>query len=145
MRIPERLLIAACPFGRRLDEVRACEAVAEGVRAAGRPWPDLCPLGSGKAGGELQALLGELDFDGRLRAARALVVAAWGLRREGLGESVAFELATRARQAGVPAYGILGGSRLDEFDARMMDLQVMLEARDEEGLREAGRELGSIA
>jgi hypothetical protein len=145
MRIPDTLLIASCPFAGSLSGERATAAIAWGVLAAGRPAPDVCPFERAQAGQALEEELAELRFDARLREARALVVAAWGLRREGLRESVVFELATRARQAGVPAYGIAGSWQLDEFDARMLDLQVVLEAGDERGLRSAGRKLASIA
>jgi hypothetical protein len=145
MPIPDTLLVACCPFARRLSAGRVAEAIAQGVLAAGKPAPDLCPFARSRAGDALDAELLDLRFDERLRASRALVLAAWGLRRERLRESIAFELATRARQAGVPAYGIGGSWKLDDFDARMLDLQVVLEARDEKELRAAGRKLASIA
>ena len=145
MRIPDTLLIACCPFAGRLSAERVAAAIGRGVRAAGRPAPDVCAFARARAGRELEAELAELGFDARLREARALVVTAWGLRRETLRESVAFELATRARQAGVPAYGIGGSWQLDDFDARVLDLQVVLAAGEERELRAAGRKLASIA
>jgi glycerate kinase len=145
MRIPDTLLVACCPFAHPLSAERVAAAIARGVQAAGKPAPDRCPFERWEAGDELDEELAGLGFDERLRDARALVVAAWGLRRERLRESVIFALATRARQAGVPAYGIGGRWQLDAFDARMLDLQVVLEARDEQGLRAAGRELAAIA
>jgi glycerate kinase len=38
------------------------------------------------------------------------------------------EIATRARQSGVPCYAIVGERAIDRFDARILDLQAVLEA-----------------
>jgi glycerate 2-kinase len=145
MRIPDTLMIAACPFGRALPAERVGEALARGVRAAGRPEPDVCPLRGRLAGAELTSALQAAGFDARMVRARAVVVVAPSLRRETLRTSAAFEIATRARQAGVPAYAIARESRLDEFDARILDLQLILTARDEPTLSAAGRELALVA
>ncbi|HTZ65495.1 MAG TPA: hypothetical protein VMB51_15430 [Solirubrobacteraceae bacterium] len=145
MRIPDTLLITPLPFGRGLPAVRVGQALARGVRAAGRPEPDVCPLQDTLAGAELASLLRAADFDARMGRARAVVVAARNMRRETLRTSVAFEIATRARQAGVPAYAIARENRLDEFDARMLDLQLILSAHDEPTLSAAGRELALLA
>jgi glycerate kinase len=51
------------------------------------------------------------------------------------------EVATRARQAGVPAHAIVGISALDRFDARILDLQEILTARGPAELVAAGGEL----
>lgn len=142
--IPDTLLIAACPFGRGLGAERVAEALARGVRAAGRPEPDVCALRETLAGAELTSALQAVDFDARMVRARAVLVAARSLRRKTLRTSVAFEIATRARQAGVPAYAVARENRLDEFDARMLDLQLILTAGDECALRNAGRELALL-
>ncbi len=52
------------------------------------------------------------------------------LHEQTLAGSVAFEIATRARQGGVPAYAVTGENLLDSFDARILDLQTIIEARD---------------
>ena len=70
-----------------------------------------------------QFVLDALDFDPRLRAARALIVGAGRLERDYLEGPVLGEAATRARQAGVPTHAIVGVDRLDRFDARILDLQ----------------------
>ncbi len=145
MRIPDTLLIAPCPFGRKLPAGAVGEAIARGVRRAGRPAPDVCPIEEALAGVSLQETLAELSFEERILRSRAVVVATWRLERETLRESAVFEIATRARQAGVPAYGVAGESLLDEFDARILDLQVILTARDARGLSAAGRELAGLA
>jgi hypothetical protein len=145
MWIPDTLLIATCPFGRALPAERVGQALAHGVRAAGKPSPDVCPLPQTQADAQLASRLQALDFDARMVRARALLVATVRLRRETLRTSAVFELATRARQAGVPAYAIARENRLDEFDARMLDLQLILTARDERTLSAGGRELALVA
>jgi glycerate kinase len=134
--IPQRLLLALCPFAGGLTAQQAVAALACGVRAGGMAEPDRCPIDDGRL---------PADFDARLRRARALVVGDWRLDRAGLRGSPVFELATRARQAGVPAYAVTGTNELDAFDARMLDLQVVLEAKGARGLSAAGRKLAAIA
>ncbi|HYM45653.1 MAG TPA: glycerate kinase [Solirubrobacteraceae bacterium] len=144
MRIPDTLLIAPCPFGAKLPGARVGEAIAEGVRAAGMPAPDVCPIEDPLRGSALGRALAEMGFDARMRRARAVVVAAWRLDRDTLPQSAAFEIATRARQAGVPAYAVAGKSGLDAFDARLLDLQLILEAQNARGLSAAGLELARL-
>jgi glycerate kinase len=88
-------------------------------------------------------VLDALDFDTRLRRARGVVVGEGSLDRSTLEGKAAFEIATRARQAGVPAHAIVGRNDLDPFDARIMDLQIILEAGDEGALEAAGAELAA--
>jgi len=140
MGIPDTLLLAVRAFGTDLPAERVAETIAKGVRAAGMPAPDVCPIEDG-----LPA-----SFDVRMRRARAVVIATGRLDRETLATdrrsaSDVFEIATRARQAGVPAYAVTGANELDAFDARMMDLQVILEARTVRGLAAAGTKLGRLA
>ena len=140
--IPQRLLVAGGPFGAGLSAGGACEAIARGVRAAGAREPDICPV---EAAGELREQLDALHLDARLRGARAVIIAARRLQQRTLAGSAAFEIATRARQAGVPAYAVTGENALGAFDARMLDLQLVLEARGPRGLAAAGRRLASLA
>ena len=135
MLIPDTLLLAVCAFGADMPAERVAEAIAKGARTAGMPEPDLCPIED-----ELP-----VGFDVRMRRARAVIVGAGRLERETLGQSPVFEIATRARQAGVPAYAVTGVNELDTFDARMLDLQVVLEASGARGLGAAGLELAGLA
>jgi hypothetical protein len=82
--------------------------------------------------------------DGRLRAARALVVGEPVLDDRTLLRSVAGELATRARQAGVPCHAVTNDNRLDPFAARILDLQAILEGSSERELEAAGRALAGL-
>ena len=58
---------------------------------------------------------------------------------------VTFEIATRARQRGVPAYAVTAANELNAFDARILDLQLILMARDVPALVSAGRKLAEVA
>ena len=58
-----------------------------------------------------------------------------------LQDTSAFELATRARQGGVPSYAITRENGLDFFQARILDLQLILEAGAPRSLQAAGRAL----
>ncbi len=86
-------------------------------------------------------VLDALDFDDRLRAARAVIVGEGRLDRTTLEGKAAGEVATRARQLGVPAHAIVGENALTPFDARILDLQAILEAGDEPALEAAGARL----
>jgi glycerate kinase len=143
--IPREPLIAAGAFGPRLAAAGVAAALARGLRAGGLSAPDLCPLTDAEVrSGELRALLARLDFDARMRAARAVIVAERRLDERTLEGSPAFEIATRARQAGVPAYAVTAHDRLDAFDARMLDLQLVLTAATAPALAAAGRELARL-
>jgi glycerate kinase len=135
MGIPDRLMLAVCAFGEELPAERVASAIAKGVRAAGMAEPDLCPI---------EDTLPP-DFDVRMRSARALVVGAERLEEGALAGSPTFELATRARQAGVPAYAVTAANALAPFDARILDLQLIIEARDMRALSAAGRTLGALS
>jgi glycerate kinase len=87
-------------------------------------------------------VLKALDFDTRMRAARAVVVGEGRLDATTLEGKIAGEIATRARQAGVPCHAIVGTDAIDRFSARILDLQVILEATTPAELQAAGEELG---
>ena len=57
---------------------------------------------------------------------------------------IAGEIATRARQAGVPCFAIVGTSELDAFGARMLDLQRVLEAGDLDAIAAAAASLADV-
>jgi glycerate kinase len=121
-------------------------AIASGIQDSGLPEPDLCVLpATGKDSAEVRAMLDELDFDARMRRARAVVIATERLQEKTLAGSVTFEIATRARQGGVPAYAITSANELDAFDARILDLQLILQARSRSALIAAGRKLAALA
>jgi glycerate kinase len=143
--IPQSALIASGPFGDALSAEHVALAIAQGLRAGGAPEPDLCPISvdQGQAS-DVGALLEGLDFDVRMRRARAVILGERQLEERALRGSVAFEIATRARQAGVPAYAVTGSNALDLFDARILDLQVVVQAGSRRALVAAGRRLAQV-
>lgn len=132
---PTTVLIAAQDFGDELDGARVAEAIGRGIRAA-RPdlQADRCPIDVLPA-----------NLDARMRHARAVVIAAKHLDHETLLQrDNASEVATRARQTGVPCYAVAASVGLDLFEARILDLQVVLEASEEPALVGAGRQLAGV-
>jgi glycerate kinase len=162
--ISQTVLVVAGPFGDALSAGDVARSIGRGLVAGGLSEPDLCPIevvgapaeatvqtvtqrerGTRKmATPDVTALLAGLDFDARMRRARAVVLAEERLRERTLRGSVAFEIATRARQGGVPAYAVTGENALAPFDARILDLQVILEAKHKRGLTNAGRKLAGV-
>ncbi len=100
-----------------------------------------------EAGAQLVAgapfVLEALGFDARMRAARAVVVGERRLERATLRGRVAGEIATRARQSGVPCHAVAGTDAIDRFDARILDLQAILEASTVAALEAAGEALAA--
>jgi glycerate kinase len=89
-------------------------------------------------------VLNALDFDARMRAARAVIVGEGRIDEQTLQGKIAGEIATRARQAGVPCFAIVGTSQLDAFGARMLDLQRVLEATDLDAVADAAASLADV-
>ncbi len=89
-------------------------------------------------------VLEQLDFDARMRAAHAVIVGEGRLDLGTLAGKAPGEIATRARQTGVPCFAAVGARTLDAFGARILDLQTVLEAGDEDALEAAGRRLATL-
>ena len=143
--IPTRALILCEDLGDRLGAQRAGEALAAGLLEAGAPTPEICAVaGPAPAGARARELLDGLGFDAPMRAARALILLLAVLEEQTLEGSLAFEAATRARQAGVPCYAVTPANGLNAFDLRILDLQTVLEAGGTRGLRTAGHRLAAI-
>jgi len=88
-------------------------------------------------------VLDELGFDARMRAARAVVVGEARLDRATLEGRVTGEIATRARQAGVPCHAVVGEDAIDRFDARILDLQGIVAAATLDAIEAAGEALAA--
>jgi glycerate 2-kinase len=86
-------------------------------------------------------VLDAIEFDRRMRAARAVVTGEGKLDEQSLAGKAVAEVATRARQAGVPCFAVAGRRELDAFGTRILDLQAVLEAGTLPTLRRAGRRL----
>jgi glycerate 2-kinase len=89
-------------------------------------------------------VLTQLDFDARMLAARAVIVGEGRLDLGTLAGKAPGEVATRARQAGVPCFAAVGSRAVDAVGARILDLQAVLEAGDANALEAAGRRLATL-
>lgn len=129
-------------------------ALARGYERDPRGVP-MTGAAGGLAGGLWAALHAELvagasfvldavDFDRRMRAARAVVTGEGRLDEQSLAGKAVSEVCTRARQSGVSCYAIVGGCELDSFGLRILDLQAALEAGTSAKLRAAGRRLAEL-
>ena len=88
-------------------------------------------------------MLDALDFDQRMRAARAVITGEGKLDEQTLQGKIVGEIGTRTRQAGVPLHAIVGTDALDAFGKRMIDLMRVIEATDVAELEAAGEALGN--
>lgn len=88
-------------------------------------------------------VLDALDFDRRMRAASAVVTGEGKLDSQTLEGKLVGEIGTRARQAGVPLYAVVGRDELDDFGRRMIDLQQVRQAGTLEEMEAAGELLGA--
>ena len=91
-----------------------------------------------------QFILDALEFDRRMRAARAVVTGEGKLDQQSLAGKVVSEVCTRARQAGVPCHAIAGTRELDSFGARVLDLQAVYEASTTRQISAAARRLADV-
>ena len=99
-------------------------------------------------GAELTAgaafVLEAVNFDRRMRIARAVVTGEGKLDLQSLAGKLVSEIATRARQSGVPCHAIVGTRELDAFGARILDLQAVLEAGTPAQVEAAARRLADL-
>jgi hypothetical protein len=140
--IPHQALLACEALGPRLSGEAAAAALARGMTSAHAPEPGIFPLPDENS--QTRAALDERGFDERMRASRAVVLLVCRLQESTLAGSAAFEVATRARQSGVPCYAVTAANELDPFDLRILDLQVVLEASTTRALSAAGRHLAKL-
>ncbi len=86
-------------------------------------------------------VLDAIGFDARMRASRAVITGEGRLDRQSLVGKLVSEVASRARQAGVPCHAVVGSNQLVPFDARILDLQLILEAGKVSEFEAAGAKL----
>ncbi len=89
-------------------------------------------------------VLDAVDFDRRMRKARAVVTGEGKLDQQSLAGKLVSEISTRARQAGVPCHAVVGRRELDSFGARVLDLQAVIEAGTPGELTAGGRRLAEL-
>lgn len=136
--IPDTVLVAPEAFGDALSSFEVASALAAGLAAGG--WKvDLCPLAAGGAG-----VLQAVDFDRRLQASRAVVTGEATLDQGSLRGKAISEVATRARQAGVPCHAVVARRKLDAFGLRILDLQAVLQASSASEIEAAGTRLAAL-
>ncbi|MHB8491719.1 MAG: hypothetical protein ACYDA6_05835 [Solirubrobacteraceae bacterium] len=122
------IMLVSVAFGDGLGAPTVSEHVALG-------------LSRGAAGREVVACTPD-RAPALLRGAHALVLAGPDLCAAGPGREPLTGIATEARQAGVPAYGVTGCAEPDLFRARILDLQRVEHGHDARSLRAAGQRLG---
>jgi glycerate 2-kinase len=91
-----------------------------------------------------QFVLDAVDFDRRMRAARAVITGEGKLDQQSLAGKLVSEISTRARQAGVPCHAIVGTRELDSFGVRVLDLQAVLEAGTPRQISAVARRLSDL-
>ncbi len=131
--------------------------IADVGLAASLPWDPRAVPATGSAVGLAEVLwarfgaelipgasfvLDAVDYDARMRRALAVVTGEGRLDRQSLIGKLVSEVATRARQSGVPCNAVVGENDLDLFDLRILDLQLVQEARTLEQIEAAARRLG---
>lgn len=89
-------------------------------------------------------VLDRVGFDAAMRACAFVVTGEGRLDRQTLQGKVVGEVATRSRQAGVRSYAVVGSRTLDLFEARILDLERVIEATTLEEIEAAGRELAAL-
>jgi glycerate 2-kinase len=89
-------------------------------------------------------VLDAVDFDLRMRGAKAVLTGEGKIDQQSLAGKLVSEIATRARQSGVPCYAIVGTSELDAFGARILDLQAVIEAGTLPDIEAAAHRLAGV-
>jgi glycerate kinase len=83
-------------------------------------------------------VLDAVGFAARMRSARAVITGEGCLDAQSLAGKVVSEVATQARQNGVPCLAVAGRSELDPFERRILDLEAVYEAGTARALATAG-------
>jgi glycerate kinase len=89
-------------------------------------------------------VLDAISFDRRMRESRAVITGEGKLDQQSLAGKAVSEVATRARQAGVPCHAIVGRRELDSFGARILDLQAVVEAPTLDEIERSAIELAEL-
>lgn len=100
------------------------------------------------AGADLKSgaafVLDRVGFTPRMTAARAVITGEGSLDRQTLLGKAVGEVATRARQSGVPCHAIVGRMEMTEFDARILDFESWSEATTLAAISKATESLGEV-
>ncbi len=127
--IPTGILIVPDRFAGGFSAEAVGEALHAGLAASGLP--------------ARVTTLDSPDYNAQMLGAHAVVTGMGHLGRESLVGTLLSEVATRARQAGVPCHAVVGSHALSLFELRILDLQLVLEATTLVEIEAAGAEIGS--
>ncbi len=127
--IPTEVLVVADRFDHSLSAAVVSEALATGLAASGLP--------------ARVTTLDSPDYNAQMLAAYAVVTGVGHLGAESLTGTLLSEVATRARQAGVPCHAVVGSHALDLFELRILDLQLVREATTLSEIEVAAAEIGA--
>ena len=136
--VPTEVLIAPGDFSGAFTAQEVAEALQRGLAASGQP-ARVSPAVDGR---ESRAE-GQGPPVAEIRAARAVITGMGCLDRQGLMGTFLSAVATSARQSGVPCHAVVGSNRLDLFELRILDLQLVLEATTLPEIEAAGAEIGA--
>jgi glycerate kinase len=89
-------------------------------------------------------VLDRIGFDSLMRDSAFVVTGEGKLDRQTLQGKLVGEVATRSRQAGVRSYAVVGRRELELFEARILDLERVIEATTLEEIEAAGAELAEL-
>ncbi len=87
-------------------------------------------------------VLDQVGFNPRMTSARAVITGEGSLDRQTLLGKAVGEVATRARQSGVPCHAIVGQMGMTEFDARILDFESWTDATTLDAISTAAAALG---
>jgi glycerate kinase len=132
--VPTEVLIAPDGFSGALTAREVADALQRGLAASGQP----AQVSGGVEGGERR-----IPLVTEIRAARAVITGMGCLDRHGLMGTFLSEVATSARQSGVPCHAVVGSNRLDLFELRILDLQLVLEATTLPDIEAAAAAIGA--
>jgi glycerate kinase len=97
------------------------------------------------AGADLKSgaswVLDRLDFTPRMTASRAVITGEGSLDHQTLLGKAVGEVATRARQSGVPCHAIVGRMGMTEFEGRILDFESVTEAGTTKEISDAAERL----
>jgi glycerate kinase len=136
--VPTQVLIAPEDFSGAFTAREVAEALQRGLAASGQPAQVSEAVDGGESGGE-----GQVPPVTEIRSARAVITGMGCLDRQGLMGTFLSGVATSARQSGVPCHAVVGSNRLDLFELRILDLQLVLEATTLAEIEAAGAEIGA--
>lgn len=89
-------------------------------------------------------VLDRLSFGERMLAARAVITGEGQLDQQTLLGKAVGEVATRARQSGVPCHAIVGQMAMTAFDARILDFESVREAGSADAIAVAAESLAPL-